>query len=252
MKNLVNCFIFFPFLLIAQMNESDTLSIKADLSLTGFWQGGNVETIIFRANSNLSFKPWKKAVFKTQNSYVYQEFGKEKADEDILSLNFLNINPHRRFHPLVLAFFSTNFRRNIDYRFIAGAGFSYKILKQKKAELNMSFTSEYENTVFGTTDFNQNQYDGLQEINTWRSTLWISGNYKMFKNKMILTHQMYFQPSLEQRDNFRWRADIGLEFPIWKYLNFKINYLRTYESIVIASQVQEDEFLTFGFKIKSY
>ena len=69
---------------------------------------------------------------------------------------------------------------------------------------------------------------------------------------MILTHESYFQPSLEKSDNFRWQADIGLEFPIWKFLNFKIDYRRTFESIVIENQKEEDQFLTFGFTLKSY
>ena len=91
MKKIFQIIFLFPILLSAQINEreSDSLNLKAKLSLTGFWQDGNVETLIFRAKSDLSFKPWKKWVFKTQNSYVYQELGKEKADEDILSLNFL-------------------------------------------------------------------------------------------------------------------------------------------------------------------
>ena len=93
MKKILCYFLFFPIFLSAQVNESDSLSVKAKLSLTGFWQGGNVETLIFRAQSEVSFTPWKKGVFKTKNSYVYQEFGKEKADEDILSLNFLYFNP---------------------------------------------------------------------------------------------------------------------------------------------------------------
>lgn len=67
-----------PISLFSQINESDTLKLKADLSLTGFFQGGNVDTFIFRAKSDFSYKPLKKWVFKTQNSYVYQEFGKKK------------------------------------------------------------------------------------------------------------------------------------------------------------------------------
>ena len=114
MKKVLFYFLFFPIFLSAQINESDSLSLKADLSLTGFWQSGNVETLIFRAKAGLSFKPFKKWVFKTQNSYVYQEFGKVKEDEDILSLNFLYFNPNRKFYPLVLAIASTNFRRKID------------------------------------------------------------------------------------------------------------------------------------------
>ncbi|MEO1099056.1 MAG: hypothetical protein AAFX57_15090, partial [Bacteroidota bacterium] len=77
MKKVLCCLFFLPFCLSAQTNESDTIKLKASLSLTGFLQGGNVQTLIFRAKSDVSYKPWKKWVFKTKNSYVYQEFGQE-------------------------------------------------------------------------------------------------------------------------------------------------------------------------------
>jgi len=102
------------------------------MSLTGFYQRGNVETVIFRAKSDFSFKPWKKWVFKNQNSYVFQEFGKEKADEDILSLNFLYLNPEQKIYPFVLGFVSTNYRRAIDLRYLFGAGVTFQILEKEK------------------------------------------------------------------------------------------------------------------------
>ena len=74
----------------------------------------------------------------------------------------------------------------------------------------------------------------------------------MFKKKVIVNHEFYFQPSLEQSNNFRWQADAGLELPIWEFLNFKINYLHTFESVVIENQKREDNILTFGFTLKSY
>jgi hypothetical protein len=252
MKTILCVFLFLPILVSAQINESDTLSIKANLSITGFWQSGNVETLIFRAKSDLSFKPWKKWVFKTQNSYIYQEFGKVKADEDVLSLNFLYLNPERKIYPFVLAFASTNFRREIEMRHLFGAGATFQILTTKEHWLKFSISSEYERTNFSKTNFNYREYDGNETINTLRGTIWVNGKYKLFKNKIILTHESYFQPSLEQSNNFRWQADIGIELPIWKYLNFKINYRHTFESIVIESQQQEDTFLTFGFTLKSY
>ncbi|WP_299228388.1 DUF481 domain-containing protein [uncultured Psychroserpens sp.] len=252
MKTVLYYLFLFPILLSAQINESDTLKLKANLSLTGFWQSGNVETLIFRAKSDLSYKPWKKWVFKTKNSYVYQEFGKEKADEDILSLNFLYFNPERKFYPLVLGFVSTNFRREIDLRSLVGVGVTYQVIDHKDHWLKLSVSSEYEQTDFAKSDFNRSAYDGDRSINTFRSTLWVNGKYKLFKNKLILSHESYFQPSLEQSDNFRWQADIGIELPIWKFLNFKVNYLHTFESVVIEDQEQEDSFLTFGFTLKSY
>ena len=252
MKKVLFYFLFFPIFLSAQINESDTLKVKANLSLTGFWQGGNVETLIFRAKSDLSLKLHEKWVFKTKNSYVYQEFGKDKADEDILSLNFLYFNPDRKIYPLVLGFISTNFRREIELRSLVGAGVTYQILNHKEHWLKFSISSEYEQTKFAKTRFNLSEYNGRQSINTFRSTFWVNGAYKLFEKKVIVNHELYFQPSLEHSNNFRWQADIGLELPLWKFLNFKINYLHSCESIVIENQKQEDSMLSFGFTLKSY
>jgi len=252
MKKILYYFLFLPIFLSAQINESDTLNLKANLSLTGFYQGGNVETLIFRAKSDLSFKPLKKWVFKTKNSYVYQEFGKKKADEDILSLNFLYFNPERKIYPLLLGFVSTNFRREINLRYLLGAGVTYQILNKKNNWLKLAISSEYEQTDFGKGNFNLSEYNGNKSLNTFRGTIWVNGKYHLFKKKVIVNHEFYFQPSLEQSNNFRWQADAGLELPIWEFLNFKINYLHTFESVVIENQKREDNISTFGFTLKSY
>ncbi len=253
MKKLFFLFIiFFSITINAQINESDTLNIKASISLTGLYQGGNVETIIFRAKSDFSFIPLKNWVFKNQNSYVYQAFNKEKADEDILSLNFLYLNPDRKIYPFILGFVSTNFRREIDLRYLFGTGVTFQILEKKKNWLKLSLSTEYENTHYNKTTFNYVKFNGENSINTFRGTIWMNGKYFLFKEKVILNHEVYVQPSLEQEKNYRWQADVGLEFPIWKYLNFKINYRHTFESLVIENQEQEDRFLTFGFTLKSF
>ena len=252
MKKALYYLLFLPIFLSAQTNKSDTLNLKASLSVTGFWQGGNVESLIFRANSKLSFKPWKNGLFENENSYVYQEFGKSKADEDILSLNFLRFNTDMKFSHLILACVSTNFRREIDVRYLVGAGASYQIFKKKENWLKFSLSFEYEQTDFNEFTFNRSKYNGNQSINTFRGTLWVNGRYHLFKDKVIFSHESYVQPSLEHSDNFRWRADVSLEIPVWKFLNFKINYLDTFESVVIENQKQEDKVLTFGFTIKNY
>lgn len=252
MKRFLFLFLFLPVPLSAQLNESDSLDVKADLSLTGFWQEGNVETVIFRAKSNFSVRTWRKSVFKTTNSYVYQEFGNVKADEDILSLNFFYLNPDRKVHPFVLGFFSTNFRREIDLRYLLGGGWTFQLYTKENDWLKVSLSTEYERTRFRNTNFNRSQYDGNSIIDTFRGTIWVSGRYHLFEDNVVVTHQSYFQPSLEKRNNYRWQFDLGLELPIWDFLSFKINYLETFESIVIAGQNQEDRFLTFGFTLKSY
>ena len=137
-------------------------------------------------------------------------------------------------------------------RYLFGAGVTYQILNNKKNWLKLSVTSEYEYTDFTETNFNINEYDGRETITTMRGTVWLNGKYNVLKKKVIFTHETYIQPSLSKGDNYRWQADFGLELPVWKYLNFKINYLRTFESLVIETQKRQDEFLTFGFTLKSF
>lgn len=252
MKQLFLCILFVPTFLFAQLNESDTLKIKAKLAVTGFWQSGNVETLIFRAKTDFSIQPLENWVFKTQNSYVYQAFGGDKADEDFLSLNFLYLNPDRKLYPLLLSFVSTNFRREIELRYLIGAGITYQILDRDKKWLKVSLTSEYESTNFTNTRFNLSEFNGEETINTLRGTIWLSGKYRVLKNRITIIHESYIQPSLQQNNNYRWQADIGVEFPVWKFLNFKINYLHTFESLVIQNQKQQDQILTFGFTLKNF
>lgn len=252
MKKILVLLIFLPTFFYAQLNESDSLKIKASFALTGFWQGGNVQTLIFRAKNDFSIRFLKNWVYKTQNSYVYQEFGLQKADADILSLNFLYINPEKKIYPLVLAFMSTNFRREIDLRYLLGAGVTFKVIDKKEDWLKFSVTTEYENTNFKRAAFNFIEYNTNATINTFRGTIWTNGKFHLLKKKMIATHEVYFQPSLEDSNNYRWQADFGLEFPVFKYVNFKINYLHFFENIVIANQKQEDKFLTFGITLKTF
>ncbi len=250
MKNILFILLIFPFSLLAQINESDTLKFQTNLALTGFWQEGNVETFIFRAKSGLSFRPVKSLIFKTQNSYLYQEFGKQKADEDILSLNFLYISPERTVYPFLLGFVSSNFRREIDIRFLLGAGVTFQVLRGEKNTLKFSLSCEYEETDFAKTTFNKPEYNGNRFIDTWRTTLWVFGKYHLLDKKVILNHESHFQPSLERSNNFRWQTDIGIELPVWKFLNFKINYLYSFESLVIENQRQDDKVLSFGINMK--
>lgn len=252
MKHILLCLLLLPLSIAAQENDVEPKDWKADLTLSGFYQAGNVETKIFRANSNFSLNVLNNMVFETKNSYVYQEFGKTKADEDILSLNFLNFNPDRKLYPLVLSFLSTNFRRDIDLRYLFGVGLSYKVLEEGNNILNISVSTEFEHTEYGSSDFNRSQYDGESIINTYRGTIWINGTYELVKDKLILKHESYYQPSIERDSNFRWQADTKIDFPIFKHLNLNVSYLYTFENVVIAGQKPEDRFISFGFTLKSY
>jgi len=201
MKKLFYCLVFFPFWLSAQTSEGDTLKsngdslkLKASLALTGLFQSGNIETIIFRAKSDISYKPLNKWLFNTRNSYLYQEFDRDKADLDIVSLNFLYFSPDAIWSPLLIGIVSSNFRRKIDLRTIFGAGVTYELLREKEDVLKLSISSEYENTNFSGVRFNLDEYNGSESINTLRGTFWINGKHYLFEKKVIAGYEGYFQP----------------------------------------------------------
>jgi len=166
---------------------------------------------------------------------------------------FLYFNTDKKVYPFILGFVSTNFRREINLRTLTGGGATFVLLNDKEDHwLKFSVSSEYEQTKFGETDFNEDDYDGRSTIRTLRGTLWANGKYTLLKDKMILTHESYYQPSLLESNNYRWEADLGLQFPIWKYVDFKVDYRQTFESVVIENQKREDCFLTFGLLLKNF
>jgi hypothetical protein len=243
---LLLIFVFCASFLHAQINESDTVRFQARFSVTGAWQKGNVEMFATRGKADISFSPARKLVFKTQNAYLYQSFFNKKADEDILSRNFMYWNPQARIYPFAMAFVSTNFRRNIDFRYFAGAGATWQIVHTKTHTLKFALSGVYEETNFKKTTFNDLAYNGQETIKTWRATAWLFGKHHVAKNKIILHYDAYLQPSLEKSNNLRWQVDAGVDLPITKNINFTTNFLYTYEGIVVLGNKQEDSILTFG------
>jgi hypothetical protein len=113
--------------------------------------------------------------------------------------------------------------------------------------LKVSLSGVYENTDFAKTTFNESQYNGNQSIQTWRSTFWLFGRHQLANRKLIFHYDFYAQPSVEQSDNLRWQAEVGLDIPLWKGVSFSSNFIYTYESIVTEKQKSQDSILTFGF-----
>ncbi len=234
-----------------QVMVNDSISWKANLTVTGLFQSGNVQTSIFRTAANVSYIPVKGVLYETRNSYIYQAFGGVKADEDILSLNFLSFLTSKRIHPIGLGIISTNYRREINYRYLFGGGLTFNLIQRKKESLNFSLTGEYEHTTFFRGEFNIPSYNGSRELNTIRSTVWLKGKNALWNEKFLLKYESYIQPSVLHLNNYRLRADVGFEIPFQKYFSFTISYLYSFESLVIESQSRQDQFLTFGFTLKN-
>ncbi len=230
----------------SQINESDVNTLQVSINATGNYQQGNVNVLTLRNRLEFSSIPLDSVVFKSQNSSLYQEFSDVKSDFDIFSRNYLYYKPQRNLYPYAIGYVSSNFRRKIDSRFFVGLGLTYQLIKKENHSLKISANTVYEKTRFNGTTFNFDDYNGIDVINVWRSSLYLSGSNFLFNRKIKLYYSTYFQPAFDNSKNYRTQSDLGFDFPIWKGLAFNTLFTYTHENVTIQKVKKDDRILTFG------
>lgn len=235
----------------AQLNESDTLLLQYRAALTGNVQTGNVEATTFVGRLEASASPTGQWALKTQNMVRFQAFFGRKADSDFSSQNFLYAGQRRRFYPFAMAFVSGNFRRKINFRWFAGPGCTWQVLRRPGQVVKISVAGVYEATDFAGTAFNFSEYDGSGRIATWRATARVFGQHQLLQKRFRLLYEAYWQPSLERASNYRWLADLALEMPVWNGLSLNAHLLYTHENVVAAAVKPNDLIFTFGFSFRN-
>jgi Protein of unknown function, DUF481 len=128
----------------------------------------------------------------------------------------------------------------------AGAGITYQFLNKTYHVIKLSANAVYETNRFKGTVYNYSKYNGSNKINLWRGTLFAGGWNYLLNKKLRFYYDAYWQPAFNDKNNYRTQFDIGLDFPIWKGLNFNALYTFTHENVTIVNIKQEDKILTFG------
>lgn len=252
MKKLIFvAFWLFSHSIFAQINESDTLRFQQFAALTGNAQTGNFKAFALRAKWDASVAPSDALAFKTQNTYRYQSFFGRKVDNEFSNRNFVYWHQHRRVYPFAMAFLSGNFRRKIDFRYFAGAGLTWHMLRYPQHVVKWSLAGVYETTQFASATYNYSEYDGQADVSTWRATLRLFGKHQLAGRKLRLYYEAFAQPSLQQRNNFRWHTELGADFPIWKGLSLNALFGYDHENVTVRSVKQNDLITTFGLSYAS-
>ena len=243
--------IAFPFLLslqhaMAQINESDTMKLQLQISLTGNYQRGNVELLTILSRNEFLIRPFPNWAFKTQISSLYTKFSNTLADNNIFSRNVLYYKPERRLYGYISVFVSTNYRRKIDFRYFVSSGPAWKPIQNKVIVVKLSAALLYESTLFTDTVFNQPHYNGNERISVWRSHYYLGGWVFALNNQLRLNYEFYWQSAFDNSENYRVQAEVGLTYPIWKGLAFNTVYIYSHENVVVQSIKKDDRLLTFG------
>ena len=232
--------------LFSQLNESDTVRFQLRSSLGGNYQKGNVDLLILYGKIDFSLGSNKSLVFKSQNSSLYQSFYSVKADNDVFSRNYLYWRPANTIYPFAIVYVSTNYRRKVDLRTFGGLGATFQIINKKRHSLKVSAGAVYEQSTFAGSTFNYSTFDGSKRMDLFRATSYIGGWNRLFEGSLRLYYNAYWQPSFDNNTNYRWQADIGFDFPVWKGLSLNALYIFTHENVVVSKIQQDDQLLTFG------
>ena len=103
-------------------------------------------------------------------------------------------------------------------------GATVQVVNSRKNVLKVSASAVYENTRFSAFTYNEASYNGSSTIDLWRGTAWIGGWHYLLDNHLRLYYDAFYQPAFSDTANYRWQADIGVDFPIWRGLSFNALY----------------------------
>jgi len=230
----------------AQINESDTMKLQLQLSLTGSYQKGNVEILTILSRNEFLIRLFPNWVFKTQISSLYTEFSDKKIDNNIFSRSALYYKPQQRVFGYFSAFVSTNYRRKIQFRYFINSGPTWQAIRSKVIVVKLSANLVYESTLFTDSVYNESSYNGSERISLWRSTFYIGGWAFALQGRFRMNYEFFWQPALDNNNNYRTQLDVGFNYPIWKGLGFNVVYIYSHENVVVEGIKKDDRILTFG------
>lgn len=217
---------------------------KVKLTGRGLFTSGNINRTLLEARLSLSYAKEGSIISLDMNpSYTYGEQGGTLAERDYGTDFNIGIFHEKPLYGIVFGFAEVSNLRQIDLRGLFGAGIGWRIVRTPQASFSISSALLYE-----TTDF---RAETRQDINVYRNSTRIKGEYKFFKNKLICRHVVFLQPALGS-DNFRWNGFLTLEIPINAYFSINTRWDNSYESEVVEGRRNNDSRWTLGFALANW
>ena len=233
---------------LAQLNRRDTLKWQTKLAASGSFLDGNVSRSLFVARLELAYADTTTG-FSTRIDYQYGRTKHSKTENDHVSYNFIYLHPLATFYPYMLTITETNYRRQIDFRYQVGPGFSYTVPFNQHRILRLSLTGTYEFTRFATTKFTYIIDTLSHKVKVWRLTTRLFGKQSLAARKMTASCEFWWQQSITDRYNYRFYNEEVLEIPLNPRFSFRTAFRFTYENVRVRKLKPYDLFWTFGFSI---
>ncbi|GAB4008439.1 hypothetical protein GCM10028808_14540 [Spirosoma migulaei] len=196
---------------------------------------GNVSRALLQLTSAVDYQLSNYFKLSSNPSFVYGKQNGILAEREWFSDLRTTYRYEKRLYYLAFGSYERSNLRQINHRWTAAAGLGYKLLNHKRAYISLTdvVMQEY-------TDFVE-----LNDINIWRNSARLYGEYSFDKDRFTITHTAFYQPALGQY-NVRWNASLSLQIKLTQVVSLRSTVANAYESLVVPGRQNNDFRFTLG------
>lgn len=201
----------------------------------GTFTAGNVNRSLLQLTSALDYQLSNYFKLSSNPSFVYGRQSGILAEREWFGDLRTTYRYEKRLYYLAFGSYERSNLRQITKRWTAAAGAGYKLLNQKRAYISITdvLMQEY-------TDFIE-----LSDINIFRNSTRLYGEYTFGKDRFTVTHTAFYQPALGQY-NVRWNASVSLQIKLTSATSLRSTVANAYESLVVPGRQNNDFRFTIG------
>lgn len=209
--------------------------LRYKFTADGTITAGNVNRELLQLASSLDYTLSNYFKLSANPSFVYGKQNGLLAERELFSDLRTTYRHEQRLYYLAFGSFERSNLRQINRRWTVAAGAGYKLVESKRAYLSVT------NVVLQEfTDFYE-----LDDINVFRNSTRLFGEYNFADNRWTLTHTALLQPAIGQ-SNLRWNATVSVQVKLNTVISLRTTLANAYESLVVPGRQNNDLRFTIG------
>lgn len=211
-------------------------ALRYRLTTDGTVTSGNINRTLLQLTGAIDRGLGKQWRLSSAPSFVYGKQSGFLNERELFGDVRLTFRSDRRLYYLAFGSFEQSNLRQILSRWIGAAGVGFKLLNRQRTYISLTDVLLHE-----TTD-----YAELNDINLWRNSARLYGQYRFDNDRWTVSHTTFWQPALNGSGNVRWNASVSLQVQVTKVLGVRTTLVNSYESLVVPGRVNNDLRWTMG------
>ncbi|WP_232540883.1 DUF481 domain-containing protein [Spirosoma endbachense] len=219
----------------AEQAAPSTPTFRYRFTADGTLTSGNVNRALLQLTSAIDYQLSDYFKLSSNPSFVYGKQNGLLAEREWFGDLRTTLRHEKRLYYLAFGSYERSNLRQINHRWTVAAGAGFKLLNRKRAYISLTdvLMQEY-------TDFQE-----LNDINIFRNSARLYGEYTFDKDRWTVTHTAFYQPALGQY-NIRWNASVSVQVKLTATTSLRTTLANAYESLIVPGRQNNDLRFTVG------